>query len=283
MTAFDVGLLTIGHVSKDLIRVDGRTETMLGGAVYYNGVALRQLDLSVAVVTQLGSEDFPLLEELRREGIQVFASPAAKTTTVKTTYNSAGMDQRQSFEVATIPNIWARIYAVIPIIAGEVDLDLIEMLAARGPVALDVQGFVRFMHARELVYRQWPEMKAGLSHVTYLKVDRTEAELLTGLTDPIRAAHSLAAYGPREIVITQSSGVTVLADGQIYQAPFTPRSLAGRTGRGDTCFATYLGRRFTDSPEEATQWAGAITTLKQEKPGPWDGNMAAVEAILSRA
>jgi sugar/nucleoside kinase (ribokinase family) len=104
---------------------------------------------------------------------------------------------------------------------------------------------------------------------------------LTGLTDPIRAVQYLAAYGPREIVITQSSGVTVYADGQIYWAAFAPRSLAGRTGRGDTCFATYLGRRLTASPEEATQWAGAITTLKQEKPGPWDGNMADVEAILN--
>jgi sugar/nucleoside kinase (ribokinase family) len=124
-------------------------------------------------------------------------------------------------------------------------------------------------------------MEEGLSHVTYLKVDQAEAELLTGFTDLGKAARRLAEYGPREIVLTQSSGVTVLADGQIYQAPFTPRSLAGRTGRGDTCFATYLGRRLTASPEEATRLAGAVATLKQEQPGPWRGTLADVEKLLA--
>jgi len=83
-------------------------------------------------------------------------------------------------------------------------------------------------------------------------------------------------------VLTQSSGVIVLADGQIHQAPFTPRSLSGRTGRGDTCFATYLGKRLTTSSEEATRWAGAVTTLKQEQPGPWSGTLELIQ-ILARS
>jgi sugar/nucleoside kinase (ribokinase family) len=164
-----------------------------------------------------------------------------------------------------------------------VDLPLLKSLAQRGPVAIDIQGFVRVREDGELVFRQWPDMEEGLSDVTYLKVDRAEAELLTGLTDLVAAARRLAGYGPREIVITQSSGVTVFADGEIYKAPFTPRSLAGRTGRGDTCFATYLGRRLTAGPEEAARLAAAVTTLKQEQPGPWHGTLADVEALLSKS
>ena len=90
----------------------------------------------------------------------------------------------------------------------------------------------------------------------------------------------LAAYGPREIVLTQSSGVTVYAEGKISQAPFTPRNLSGRTGRGDTCFGTYVAKRLSLTPEEACRWAGAVTTLKQEHPGPWRGSPADVEALL---
>ena len=126
----------------------------------------------------------------------------------------------------------------------------------------------------------WLEMEEGLAHVTYLKVDRAEAELLTGLTDLAAAARRLTEYGPKEIVLTQSSGVTVYVDGEIHQAPFTPRSLAGRTGRGDTCFMTYLGKRLSATPAEACRWAAAVTTLKQEKPGPWDGDITAVEQLL---
>jgi len=69
-----------------------------------------------------------------------------------------------------------------------VDLPLLEMLAQRGPVALDVQGFVRVRDGDELVFRPWAEMARGLSLVTYLKVDRAEAELLTGETDLEAAA-----------------------------------------------------------------------------------------------
>jgi sugar/nucleoside kinase (ribokinase family) len=72
----------------------------------------------------------------------------------------------------------------------------------------------------------------------------------------------------------------VYAGGRTHFAPFTPRSLAGRTGRGDTCFATYLTKRLACSPAEACRWAGAVTTLKQEQPGPWHGTLAQVEALL---
>jgi sugar/nucleoside kinase (ribokinase family) len=181
------------------------------------------------------------------------------------------------FQWEDIPDLSARVYVLASIIAGEVDLALLKSLAQRAPVAIDIQGFVRVREEEGLVFRQWPDMEEGLSYVTYLKLDRAEAELLTGLTDLGAAARRLAGYGPREIVLTQSSGVTVLAEGHVYQAPFTPRSLAGRTGRGDTCFATYLGRRLTGSPEEATRLAAAVTTLKQEQPGPWRGTLADVD------
>lgn len=284
-----VDILMIGHFAKDQVIVDGRGETMSGGAVYYGAVALRRIGVSVAVVTRLHPADFGRLEELDREGIQVFATPAPETSGIANDYDSTNMERRVCkplgfagpFRRQDLPDLSARIYYVGPIIAGEVDLPLLEALAARGPVGLDVQGFVRVREGDDLVFRQWPEMAEGLSHVTFLKVDRAEAELLAGRTDLPAAARRLAEYGPREVVVTQSSGVTVFADGDIYSAPFTPRSLAGRTGRGDTCFATYLGKRLTASPEEATRWAAAITTLKQEQSGPWRGKLADVEKLLS--
>jgi sugar/nucleoside kinase (ribokinase family) len=174
----------------------------------------------------------------------------------------------------------ARIIVIASIIAGEVDLALLRLLAARAPVAIDAQGFVRVRDGNNLVFRHWPDMADGLSLVTYLKMDRAEAELLTGESDLEVAARRLAGLGPREIMLTQSSGVTVFAAGRIVQAPFTPRSLDGRTGRGDTCFATYLGERLASSVEEATLLAGAVTTLKQEKPGPWQGARADAEAVV---
>lgn len=282
-----VDILMIGHLAKDCLVVDGHIDRAAGGAVYYGSIAARRLGTNVGVVTRLHPDDFEMLDELKQAGVRVWATAAPETSGIENIYDSADMERRickplgfaGPFHLDEIPDLPARIQVVASIIAGEVDLPLLRALAARGPVAIDIQGFVRVREGDELNFRPWPDLKEGLQHVTYLKVDRAEAELLTGYTELWKAARRLTEYGPREIVLTQSSGVTVLAGGQFHQAPFTPRSLAGRTGRGDTCFATYLAKRLSVEPEEATRWAAAVTTLKQEKAGPWQGGPEDVKRV----
>ena len=273
----DYDLIFFGHFAKDFNVVDGHGEHQSGGGVFFGSVVARRIGLRVAVVTRLHPADFARLDEMRCEGIDMFAAPAAQTTGIENTYQSHDMERRickplgfaGALQLADVPPASARIYAITPIIAGEMDLAFLKNLAARGPVALDIQGFVRVPENGTLVYKPWQDIAEGLARVTYLKVDRAEAEAITGETDLAVAARKLAAYGPREIVLTQSAGVTVFANGEMYTAPFTPRSLVGRTGRGDTCFATYLSKRLSESPAVACRFAGAVTTLKQEKPGPF--------------
>ena len=286
----ETDILMIGHFAKDRNIVDGQGETTSGGGVYFGSMALRRLGVRVAVVTRLHPDDYGLLEEMKQAGVQVFATAAPATSGIANYYDSADMERRVckplgfagAFGPEELPEVQARIYVVASIIAGEVDLPLLKALSRRGPVAIDIQGFVRVREGQDLVFRQWEDMAEGLAHVTYLKTDRAEAELLTGERDLRVAARRLAEFGPREIVITESSGVTVYADERFHRGLFTPTSLRGRTGRGDTCFSTYLGKRLTASVEEATRLAGAVTTLKQEQAGPWTGTLAEAEALIER-
>ncbi|MDY7042310.1 MAG: carbohydrate kinase, partial [Chloroflexota bacterium] len=148
---YDVDVMMIGHFARDKLVVDGKGQTASGGGVYYGSVALRRIGLRVAVVTRLHPDDFPRLDELRSEGVQVFAAPAPQTSGIENTYTSADMERRTCkplgfagpFRREEIPDLSARVYMITPIIAGEVDLSLLKSLAARGPVGLDVQGFVR--------------------------------------------------------------------------------------------------------------------------------------------
>ena len=283
-----VDILMVGHFAKDELIVDGKGAIAAGGGVYYGSMVLRRMGLKVVVATRLNSADFPLLDELKQAGIQVFATPAAQTSGIANYYQSQDMERRickpigfaGTMALDEIPDIDARVIMITGIIAGEVDLPVVQALARRAPIAMDVQGFVRVPEGDDLVFKPWADIEDGLREVTYLKVDRAEAEHITGETDLRAAALKLAAYGPKEIVITQSSGPTVYAAGEFFQAPFTPRSLAGRTGRGDTCFSAYVGRRLTAGPLEATRWAAAVTTLKQEKPGPWQGPLEEAEALM---
>lgn len=283
---FDV--IMVGHFAKDRLIVDGHEEIASGGAVYYGGIALRRIGIRVAIVTRLHRGDFPRLDELRKEGVVVFATAAGDTSGIANYYRSDDMERRVCrplgfagpIHVSELPEVGARVLMAAPIIAGEIELNLLQEMARRAPVALDVQGFVRVREGDTLAFGAWPDMARGLASVKYLKVDRAEAEALTGMDDLERAAHRLAEYGPSEIVLTESAGVTVLAEGRVYRAPFMSRSLAGRTGRGDTCFATYVGARLGESAAEATRLAAAVTSLKQEQPGPWRGTMADVRAAL---
>ena len=289
-TKHETDVLMIGHFAKDRNIVDGRGETASGGGVYFGSMALRRLGLSVAVVTRLHADDYGLLEEMKQAGVHVFATAAPETSGIANYYDSADMERRickplgfaGAFGPEELPDVKACIYVVASIIAGEVELPLLKELARHGPVAIDVQGFVRVRDGDDLVFRPWSDMEVGLAQVTYLKADRAEAELLTGESDLRVAARRLAAFGPSEVVITESSGVMVYSGDDFYHGLFTPSSLVGRTGRGDTCFSTYLGTRLNASAGEAAKLAGAVTTLKQEQAGPWAGTLADAEALVAR-
>ena len=277
----DLDILMVGHFAKDKIVVDGKEEICAGGAVYYGAVVLKRLGLEVGVASRGNPEDYPSLQPLMDMGIEFDLHPASQSSGCINIYNSADMDHRicKLFGFAgeipyeDIPDVNAKIIAILPIIAGEVSLDTLIKLSKKAPIALDVQGFVRVAEGDDLLFKPWKDMEEGLKHVTFLKVDSAEAEYLTGEKDLEKAAKILAGYGPKEIVLTQKKEILVYADGKFYRAPFLPKNLSGRTGRGDTCITSYIGSRIKHDPERATQIAGIITSMKQEVPGPWTGDI----------
>jgi sugar/nucleoside kinase (ribokinase family) len=284
---FDVCLY--GHFAVDKITtIDGKTTPAHGGAVYYGGLNLARQGFSVAVVTRLHKDDFWRLDEIRDAGIEVHATEAPESAGMENIFLSEDRDKRickslgfaGPFTVEELPELDAKLQLVIPICAGEVDLPTLKVIAQRGPVGLDVQGFVRFAEADDIVFHDWPEKADGLKVVRYLKADDTEAEVLTGHTDLREAAKALAALGPKEVLLTHKNGVLVYVDGEFYEGSFTPNKLLGRTGRGDTCFTTYCARRLSMSPGEAVKYAAAVTSLKLEAPGPFNRTLEDVESKL---
>jgi len=277
MTKPHYDIAMIGHFAVDKITAGGETVTASGGAVYYGAMALAHLGYRVAVITRMHPRDFPRLDELRAVGIDVFVQEADETGGMENIYHTADRDKRDckplgfagAFAEAELPDIDAAFYLIIPILAGEVDLPTLKAVASRGPVGLDVQGFVRYVDGDDVVFRDWPDKAEGLPHVRRLKVDDTEAEVLTGLTDRRAAATALAALGPDEVLLTHKDGVLVLAEGAFHEARFCPTRVRGRTGRGDTCFSTYCAMRLRHDPETAIRYAAAVTSLKMEDPGPF--------------
>ena len=289
MKRYDV--VAIGHLDKGWIVRGDEARQAVGGAVYFGGIVLARLGLKVAVVTRLARADSWMLKELEEAGIEIYPVWTEESTGIENYYPDPNSDFRRcrplgfagTFRPEDLPQIQGRLYYLGTVMAGEIDLAFLRAVAARGPVALDAQGCLRVLKDGELVTDGWPEAEEALPLVRYLKVDDREARALTGEEDLERAARRLAELGPEEVVLTHGGGVLVLAEGRIFRAPFRPKSLAGRTGRGDTCFSSYLGRRLQGaSPQEATKFAAALTTLKLERPGPFRGPLEEVARLAAR-
>lgn len=288
-------LAIVGAYTKDtIVRPSGVTHVD-GGGYAYAAMAARLTGQSVLAVTKLAEEDEGVVEPLRQAGVEVITLPSRRSTLMRLEYPGENPDERilsvaavvDPFVPEDVAAIEARAFLITASIRGEAPVALLEAVKAKGALlAIDIQGFVRIVGPEGgLVYDSagWRERAAVLGLVDILKTDAVEAEALTGEADIHLAARRLAAEGPAEIVLTHKDGVLVHADGRDFEAPFTPDVMRGRSGRGDTCIGSYVSRRLQAEAEEATRWAGAVTTLKLEREGPVQATADTVRSRLVSA
>lgn len=281
-----------GNYTKDTIITPAGVRFVDGGAVNYAAHAAARLGARAAVVTRLAREDHRMIAALEAVGVDCYPEYTPSSTLMTLEYKTHNVDQRNLYVTDTagtvtsaqLDGLEARAIVVGSSLRGEVGLEFFEVLRRRGPVILaaDVQGFVRVLRDRTLVYEPWDEMAAVLKHVDILKSDMVEAAYLTGETEIEKAARFYASLGPREIVLTHSDGVLIHAGGRDTHYTFHPASMDGRSGRGDTCLGSYVVSRFTLPPAEAGKQAAAVTSLKVERPGPFDRSMDEVRAFIQK-
>ncbi len=260
--------------------VDGTVSRSQGGAVYYGCFAAKAAGARAAIWTMLSNGDRVLLNSLKTAGIHVCADWCERTAGIRNSYDTSDPDHRvceplqlpAPFDLRRFPKLRARIIHFAPLVKGEIPSELIRRASEHALVGLDAQGFVRCAEEGLLVFHDWENKDDDLRLVNYLKCDTLEAEVLTGLSDPERAAVKLAGMGPSEVMVTHENGVVLFCQKRLYRARFTHRKLTGRTGRGDTCMASYLARRLTEGPGESLSFAAALTSMKLENPGPFSGS-----------
>jgi len=279
----------LGHYTKDTIVLAGRERVVDGGAVNYGASVTVRMGLRTAVITRMAREDFKVFEELRQMGVLLYRREAAESTRLRLVYPSSNLDERVihvtgfagPFLMEDIEGAEASVFHIGASMRGEVPVHIVKSLRKKANrVSLDLQGFIRINSGGRLIFDRWREKEEVLTYIDVLKADLVEATLLTGKNDRREAASALTALGPEEVVLTDNEGVLVCVDGSFYEAPFKPKELRGRSGRGDTCIAAYLGRRLTAPPEDATVWAAAVTSLKLESEGPFRGGIEEVRELI---
>jgi len=224
-------------------------------------------------------------------GVDVFVHISHYSTCLRLEYPTSNLDERiiyitssaGPFTPAQAEKIHAKMIVVGASMRDEVSLEVIKELAKKKTIlAVDVQSFIRVNYNSKLIPKEWPEKQSILSHLDVLKTDAVEAEMLTGISNLREAARKISDLGPHEVVITHHNGLLVYANGQFYEECFYPKKLIGRSGRGDTCIAiaAYMAKRLNASPQEATIWAAAVTSLKMEAEGPFQRTIQEVINLI---
>ncbi|OGU25551.1 MAG: hypothetical protein A2X66_07615 [Ignavibacteria bacterium GWA2_54_16] len=285
-------MVIFGNYTKDTIITPSGTRYVDGGGFNYGAHAARMLGLDVAAVTRLAKEDQRVVDKLRNIGVDVFPCYTPSSTHMVLEYRSANPDDRilrcdvtaGSFTPDQFATLEAGAFLMNGSIRGEIPLEVVRSLRKKDALLVaDLQGFIRIIAPdTTLLHAPWPEKGEHLRLVDVLKTDAVEAESLTGESDIKKAATVLARMGPREVVLTHKDGILVLAEGRFYEAPWRNKSLIGRSGRGDTCIASYITKRLTEPPEVAIIWSAATTSLKMEAEGPFLRSVDDVKEFIKK-
>ena len=284
---FKYDMMIIGHITRDTLEYRGKITDFTGGGAYFSSIAAKRSSARICVVTKLAQRDFGVLDELKKEGIEVIAIPSSQTTSIENVFESDDLDKRKArliaqadpFHAEDIPKAESKIYYLAGLFVGEIPGTLIEYLAKKGEVGLDMQAVLRSNEGASFAFKDWAEKERYLPMITYLKADSLESEVAAGTPNREEAARRFHQWGAKEVMITHASEVIVYHGEKISRAPFNSENLSGRTGRGDTCFVSYMAWRLHHDVEESVRFAAALTSIKMERPGPFSGT---IDDVLAR-
>ncbi|MES2331040.1 MAG: PfkB family carbohydrate kinase [Bacteroidota bacterium] len=281
----------IGHITLDKVVTPQKVMHMAGGTSFYFSNAICNMDVKYHLVTALATKEMGSVIELREKNIGVTVLPSKHSVYFENIYpeNQDHRIQKVSqkadpFTVENFAGIDAKIFHLGPLLADDMPVSLIKLLAQKGKVSLDVQGYLREVRNEDVFPVDWAGKNEALPYINILKANESEMEKLTCQSDIHAGAKILAEWGVKEVVITLGSkGSVIYCDGIFYEIPaFKPTEVVDATGCGDTYMAGYLYQRTKGaSIQYAGEFGAAMATLKIQSSGPFSGTEDDVKQITT--
>ena len=282
----------IGHITKDKIVTPTRTVYMAGGTSFYFAYAINQLpnDVSFSLVTAMDPTEKEPVEKMLKAGIDVTLNSSRNTVFFENIYGENQNERKQRvlakadpFTIKQLENVEAKVFHLGSLLSDDFSPEVVEYLATKGRVSIDVQGYLREVRDEKVYPIDWNDKSKVLKNTYYLKVNETEMETITGLKEPHEAAKLLHSWGVTEVIITLGSeGSLIYVNDNFYEIPaYAPHEVVDATGCGDTYSAGYLYKRLQGAtPTEAGKFAAAMCTIKLEHNGPFNRTIQDVENII---
>ena len=263
--------MVIGSLTEDRVVHEGTRTRQIGGVVWYAGTTLARLGVETRVVTRTASKDRELGKALEAAGVELRLCLSAQTTTFVNEYTAKihdGCTQRvlamadpiraSDLEAALTDADLVYLGPLHPTDLSDGALSLVRRKASFS-LALDVQGYTRFVQNERVLPRLDGRLPSLLDACDVIKANEEEACLITGLPNASSAAVDLARGHPGlEVVVTcgakgayvaQHEGMSFVESNNVV--------VSDPTGAGDVFFASYLAHRINGA---STRQAAELAT-----------------------
>jgi sugar/nucleoside kinase (ribokinase family) len=254
-----MNLLVVGSVALDSIETPaGKAERVLGGsAVYFSVAASYFADVGlVAVIGRDFPEEHIALLKQRNIDLRGLTREPGLTFYWKGRYNG---DLNEAESLETQLNVFETFRPVIPpeyqavsfVFLANIDpeLQLAVLRQVKRPklTICDTMNF--WIQGKEDALRETIKL------VDILIINEGEARLLSRQSNLIRSYHTIAAMGPKTVVIKKGShGALLFTPSSVFAAPaYLLETVTDPTGAGDSFaggFAGYLARAGHTSEDE---------------------------------
>ena len=273
----------IGHITRDHVVTPTTDVFMAGGTAFYTSYALHALphEVSFGVLTKVGKDNDAVVRKMTHDGISVKAFPCAHSTFFENRYETDQNNRHQRllaaadpFTIEEVSQAEARVFHLGSLLSTDFPPEVVERLAQRGKIYIDVQGYLRRVDGEQVLETEWQDKRRVLRCTSILQMNEHEMASLTGLHDARSVAREVHGWGVPEVVITLGSEGSMVYDGTaFYDIPaYKPQRVVDATGCGDTYSAGYLWARTRGAGcMEAGKLAAAMCTSKLEHNGPYKG------------
>jgi sugar/nucleoside kinase (ribokinase family) len=242
-----MSILVVGSVAFDDVTTPfGRVERALGGSATYFAAAA-SFFAPVRMVAVVG-EDFDdhELDFLRARAVDTRGITREKGQTFRWS-GSYGEEMGDATTLTTLLNVFqdfrpeipeayrdAR-YVFLANIDPELQISVLDQVRDPELVVCDTMNFW-ISGRREALVRLLPR-------VDVFVLNESEAKMLAGEANPIRAARAIERMGPKRVVMKLGEyGVQLLGNGKVYRLPAYPvEEVVDPTGAGDSFAGGFVG------------------------------------------
>ena len=260
-----MGVLVVGTVTLDTVETPSRrVEDVLGGSGVYAAVAASFFGNTVQLVGVVGA-DFPhaYVEFLRSQGIDLQGLERVEDGKSFRWGGRYTEDFNVRDTLFTELNVIEDFQPVLP----ETYKDASYLFLANNSPVLQMSIVEQTTNPRLVVCdtmdfwinEEREALEALLTRVDILILNDSEAQLLTGDSNLVRAAEMILRYGPQRVIVKKGEhGAISITESSYFNAPAYPiRQVADPTGAGDSFAGGMMGylASVEDTSEEAIRSA----------------------------